>query len=280
MQLGDRMKEYEKQDQTGRLMPLLPAFARLDGKAFHTFTKGLDKPFDQGMCDLMRDTTKYLVQATNARIGYTQSDEITLMWYSEDSTSQIYFDGRISKMLSVLAAQCSVYFNEKLAEYLPEKYLLVSATGDYPVFDCRVWTVPTKAEATNVLLWRELDAIRNSKQSAGHKYFSHKELHQRNTQKIVEMLEKKGIIWGDYPDFFKRGTYVQRKTVKRPFTRQEIAKLPENHHALANPDLEVTRRDYVYVDMPPFQQIQNRVGVVFNGEKPVVNPIFVETGNV
>ena len=265
--LGDRMKAYENQAYSDRLMKYLPAVARLDGKAFHTFCRGLEKPFDGNLTALMQETTKYLVKLTNACIGYTQSDEITLIWHTTDRDAQIYFDGRVNKIVSVLASQCSVYFNEKLAEYLPEKYITVSASGNYPVFDCRVWNVPTEMEAVNVLKWREMDAIRNSKQAVGQANFSHKELHGKNVDEIVELLKGRGINWDEYADCFKRGTFIQRRDVVRPFTVDEIDKLPAQHEARTNPSFVVNRRVYDQVRLPPLSKIINPVLVVFKGNQ-------------
>ncbi|KKL92895.1 hypothetical protein LCGC14_1880070, partial [marine sediment metagenome] len=101
---GDRMKMYEKAESGRRFMPLLPVYARLDGRSFSRFTKGFNRPYDKRMSEAMIDTTKYLVEETNALIGYSQSDEISLVWYSDSIDSQIFFDGKIQKMVSVLAA--------------------------------------------------------------------------------------------------------------------------------------------------------------------------------
>ncbi len=108
--MGDRMKDFEMMEAGRRFMPLLPIVARLDGKGFSKFTNGLARPYDERLSNLMVETVKYLVQESNAVMGYTQSDEITLAWYSDTIESQIYFDGRIQKMVSVLAAKCSVRF--------------------------------------------------------------------------------------------------------------------------------------------------------------------------
>jgi tRNA(His) 5'-end guanylyltransferase len=265
-EFGDRMKEYEKM-HSGRLMPLLPAFARLDGVAFHTFTKGLRRPYDEGLTKLMVATTQFLAQNTNARLAYTQSDEITLMWYSDNYKSQIYFDGKIAKLTSVLAARASAYFNHWLEDYLPGK---VSGDHAMPVFDCRVWSVPNQIEASNVFLWREQDATRNSISMAAQSNYSHKELHGKNCSQMQEMLFQKGINWNDYPAFFKRGTYVQRHTVIRPFSADEIENLPEKHEARKNPELEITRSEFRTLDMPPFSKVVNKTSVLFNGGNPCV----------
>jgi tRNA(His) guanylyltransferase len=262
--LGDRMKMYEQMEADRRLLPLLPIMARLDGKSFHTFTQGLARPFDRRMSDLMVETTKQLVTETSARIGYTQSDEISLIFYSSDVDSQVFFDGRVAKMTSVLAALCTAVFNRLLPHYLPEK------SEALPLFDCRVWTVPTQEEAVNTLIWRELDATKNSISMAAQAYYTHDELHQKNGSEKQEMLFQKGINWNDYPAFFKRGTYVQRRTIMRNFNAAELTELPAKHHARTNPTLTVERNEVREVLMEPLARIANRVAVVFDNAEPLL----------
>jgi tRNA(His) guanylyltransferase len=141
--LGDRMKGYEMAEAGRMLIKTLPIMIRLDGKAFHTFTKGLKRPYDERLSTLMANTTKYLVEQTNALVGYTQSDEISLVLYSDDPLTQVYFDGRIQKLTSVVASMTTMYFNKFMASALPEKADKVA------LFDCRVWNVPTLEEAAN-----------------------------------------------------------------------------------------------------------------------------------
>ena len=259
--LGDRIKSYEK-DWENRLMPLVPAIARLDGRAFHTFTKGLRRPYDQRMSDLMVETTKQIVRASGACIGYTQSDEITLVWLVDDPKSEMFFGGRVQKMVSILPAQLSVFFNYALPEHLPEK------AGTFPIFDCRVFSVPNKTEAANTLVWREMDATRNSISMAAQSVYSHKQLLGKSCSEMQEMLFQKGINWNDYPNFFKRGTYVQKRKLDRPFTAEELDKLPPKHEARSNPHLTIWRTDYLVVDMPPITKVTNREEVIFNGALP------------
>lgn len=194
--LGDRMKQYESQTCDIKLIPKLPIIARLDGKGFSKFTKGLKRPFDERLSKLMIETTKYLVSETNANCGYTQSDEITLMWYSEDYQS--YFGGRIFKIIGDLSSSASIFFNRELIKYLPEK------ADKMPKFDCRVYNVPNLEEATNSFVWREMDATKNSISMAAHDYYSHKQLQNKSGKEKQEMLFQKGINWNDYPDFFKK----------------------------------------------------------------------------
>jgi tRNA(His) guanylyltransferase len=262
--LGDRIKFYESQTCGIKMIPLIPVIARLDGKSFSKFTRGLDRPFDKRLSDLMVETTKYLVKETNANCGYTQSDEITLVWYTDKVDSQIYFDGKLFKMISDLAASASVFFNSKLPSFIPEK------SDKFPRFDCRVFNVPTLEEAANAFLWRELDATKNSITMAASHYYSHKFLMGKNSSEKQELLFQKGINWNDYPDHFKRGTYIQRKRVLTKYSTSDIQKLPERHQARVDPNLEIERWVVDRVEMSPIMKVKNRVGVILFGEDPQV----------
>lgn len=262
-ELGDRMKFYENQTCGIRMLPRIPVIARLDGKGFSKFTKGLKRPFDERLSNLMIETTKYLVRETNANCGYTQSDEITLVWYTDKVDSSIYFDGRFFKMVSDLAGMCSVFFNRELPKYLPEK------SDKMPRFDARVWNVPTLDEAVNTFLWREQDATKNSITMAASNYYSHNFLMGKNGSEKQELLFQKGINWNDYPDFFKKGSYIQRKRVSTKFTANELEKLPINHNARKNPDMLVDRWIVDVIDIPPLSKVSNRVNVIIFGEAPL-----------
>jgi tRNA(His) 5'-end guanylyltransferase len=245
--LGDRMKFYEGRFTNEVLMPMIPVMARLDGRSFSRFTKGLARPYDERLSNLMQQTTRYLVDATGARAGYTQSDEISLVWLQNSPDSDIFFSGKLTKMVSVLASMCSVYFNKHLSELLPEK------SDQSPVFDCRVWNVPLEYEACNCLIWREMDATRNSVSMAARSFYSHKELHGKNSSQMQEMMFQKGQNWNDYPSFFKRGTYVFRKPV-----------------VLKREDGEEYTRNRVEVcyGFPPLKTLANREDVIFRGAEP------------
>lgn len=260
---GDRMKFYENQTCGIKLLPHIPVIARLDGKGFSKFTKGLKRPYDERLSKLMIETTKYLVKETNANCGYTQSDEITLMWYVDSYDSSIYFNGRLFKMLTDLSAMASVYFNRLLPDFLPEK------SDKMPRFDARVFSVPTLDEAVNSFLWREKDATKNSISMAAQAYYSHSKLNGKSGSEKQEMLFEKGINWNDYPAFFKRGTYVQRQRKLTPFTAAEIDKLPAKHHARLNPDVVVERWVIDVVDMPPLMSVDNKIDVIVFGKEAI-----------
>jgi len=207
----------------------------------------------------MVEVTKELVEQTNAVIGYTQSDEISLILWNDDPKAQVYFGGRVQKTVSTLASYCSVRFNQLLPSYLPAK------VGTCPTFDCRAWNVPTLEEAANVLLWREQDAIKNSIASSAQYYFSHKQLHGLHTDQQVSLLLTKGVDWDKYPAAFKRGSYVARRIVSTKWTQAELDALPPQHDARKNPDLVVRRAVIGCLDLPPLGTISNRVAVLFYG---------------
>jgi tRNA(His) guanylyltransferase len=264
-EFGDRMKMYEFVETGRRFIPLLPVIARLDGRSFSKVTKGFARPYDDGMVKLMIATTQWLVEETNALIGYTQSDEISLVFYSDNIKSQIFFDGRMQKMISVLAGIASSFFTRSAPTYLTDRDNCIIS------FDCKMWQLPNKTEATNAIFWRELDATKNSVSMAAREYYSHKELFNKNRADMMDMLMEKGVNWNNYPSAFKRGTYVQRRKIKRRFTEEELQNLPKKHQALLNPDLEVERTSAVVVDMPPLSKVLNRVEVIFYGAEPIIS---------
>lgn len=263
--LEERQKTYEQAEAGRKFIPLIPVCARLDGKSFHNFTKGLERPYSANFRKLMTETTKYLVQNTQAAMGYTQSDEISLVWYSGIYKSEIFFNGKIHKMTSILASMATCFFNKNMLSYLPEK------TDNEALFDCRVWQVPTLAEAANMFLWRENDATRNSIEAAAQYFYPSKLLHKKHLSTLMELIMQAGVNWNDYPDYFKRGTYVQKRIVTRKYTTIEIDKLPPKHEARSNPDLMVERTTYQALEMPPFSKVLNRIEVVFYGAEPDTN---------
>lgn len=155
--LGDRMKSYEFPSTSRKAFKGQPLVVRLDGKSFHNFTKGLKRPYDERLSKLMVATTTALVDRFQAKVGYTQSDEISLVWNIEcDSSAEFPFDGRFQKMESLLASYATAFFNKKLAEFLPEK------EDELPTFDARAFVVPNLMEAYHALLWRQQDATKNA----------------------------------------------------------------------------------------------------------------------
>lgn len=261
--LGDRMKFYEKLNDK-ELIPILPICVRIDGRAFHSFCHDLKKPYDIRLSETMKSTTRWLVEETNACIGYTQSDEMTLIYYTNNWDSQVFFNGNYQKFISILASMTTLIFNEYL-----EVFDLKEKKKRRPMFDARVWNVPNKEEAVNLLIWREQDATRNSIQAAARSLYSQNEIQNKGCDELQEMIFQKGINWNDYPSFFKRGSYFQRKKTSKKFTETEMDKLPLKHAARTNPNLEIVRTDICEIVMPIFSTVLNRVEVVFDGVEPI-----------
>jgi tRNA(His) 5'-end guanylyltransferase len=230
-QLGKRMKEYYEQVPKFRLMRRTPVAMRLDGKAFHTFTKGFQKPFDEILVKSMQDTMKYLCENIQGCVfGYTQSDEITLILVDYQTLDTCaWFDYEIQKMCSIAASMATMAFN-KFFERNVERECQIDLLQEYSIetkpitlceaycrsmekgamFDCRCFNIP-KEEVTNLVYWRQLDATRNSIQMVGQANFSHQELQGKSCNDIQDMLMlQKGINWNNFPTYLKRGSACLR----------------------------------------------------------------------
>lgn len=234
--LGIRMKEFYESVPKTRLVRRMPVAIRIDGKAFHTFTRGFKKPFDDILIKAMHSTMKYLCENIQGCVlGYTQSDEITLILidYQTLDTSA-WFDYEVQKICSISASMATMYFNKKfrdfalnyIDEYITEtldvaevdvKYTsaLNKAIESGAMFDARCFNIP-REEVTNLIYWRQLDAIRNSIQMVGQANFSHKQLHGKSCNNIKEMLlDEKGISWeDDFSTYKKRGACCIRQDVQ------------------------------------------------------------------
>lgn len=256
--IAKRMKIYEKRDNSLKFMPYIPICARIDGRSFSKFTKGLDRPYDKRFNDTMIAVTKMLVKETGAVVGYTQSDEISLVWLQNNIKSQLFFDAKQFKMISNIASLATIFFYKELCKTIPKK------ANTAPTFDCRVWQVPTITEATNYLVWREFDATKNSISMLAQANYSHKELYKKNSKKMLDMLIKKGVNWNDEPVFFKRGIYVKRRLVYCTLSEKEISKLPDDHPAKKGGSPVFTRRLIKKCNFPPITKIANREDVIFN----------------
>lgn len=237
--LGDRMKGYEGVSRNF-LTRRVPAIIRLDGKAFHTFTKGMKKPFDPVLTQAMQETMKYLCENIQGCVlGYTQSDEITLV-LTDYATIQTdaWFGYNIQKMCSVSASMATSVFNKvfyrSINNYFNQEDILSTMFGENSeskdrlrqyadtlknalakgaLFDSRAFSIP-KEEVCNCLIWRQQDATRNSIEAVGQANFSYHELHKKTCNMIQEMLwSQRGINWNDFPTELKRGSCC----VKRQF---------------------------------------------------------------
>lgn len=220
--LGRRMKEYYEQIPKTKLMRRCPVIIRIDGKAFHSFTKRFKRPFDDVLIESMQQTMKYLCENIQGCVlGYHQSDEISLVLVDYHKlTSNAWFDYEVQKICSIAASMATVAFNKifeqncieysqvvpntELGRKVMDVYSKASEKG--AMFDARCFNIP-KEEVTNYIYWRQLDATRNSIQMVGQANFSHKELHGKSCNQIQDMLMiQKEINWNDFPIYQKRGS--------------------------------------------------------------------------
>lgn len=214
--LGDRMKQYENIPQH-YLMPRSYTLCRIDGKSFHSYLKKSRKPFDKGVIEDMDATAVYLCEnVQNAKIGFVQSDEITLLLCDFDKlTTSQFFDGNIQKISSVVASMTTAKFNAlRFKRYTSEAKSPMWDMDDITLamFDCRCWTVPNAVEAMNVFRWRQQDCIRNSVSMVAQANFSHKELHGKSQAMMHEMLYQKGVNWAtDFTDGEKNGRIILKE---------------------------------------------------------------------
>lgn len=261
--LGDRMKGYENISRTC-LTRRVPVIIRLDGKAFHTFTRGLEKPFDFTLMKVMQLTMQYLCANIQGCVfGYTQSDEITLVLtdYATIKTDA-WFGYNVQKMASVSASMATMEFNRlfrkefedavlgwnpdrKDLALMEDRLAKLQEKQFTACFDARCFSVPVD-EVCNCLIWRQQDATRNSIEAVGQANFSHRQLMGKSCGEVQDMLFKeKGINWNDFPTDCKRGSACYRV-----ISEEEI-------DDPRNPGNKITvqrRRWIVDADIPIFSQ--------------------------
>lgn len=258
-ELGKRMKEFYEQVPKTRLVRRMPVAIRIDGKAFHSFTKGFKRPFDELLIDCMQQTMKYLCENIQGCVlGYHQSDEITLILVDyKNLNSGAFFDYEVQKVCSISASMATMYFNkifkEKVDQFIEDYYEAWNVTEEDhklmeayskavsrgAMFDSRCFNIP-KEEVTNLIYWRQQDATRNSIQMVGQANFSHKELHGKSCNMIQDMLmTQKNINWNDFMAYQKRGSCCVKSTTTCTYASE-------------NPDGTVTtgatERPHWYID--------------------------------
>lgn len=214
--LGDRMKSYENVER--RYLPKrAPVIIRVDGKSFHTYTRGFDKPFDESFLWCMRMTMLDLCKnIMGCKLGYHQSDEITLLLTDDDTiNTEPWFGKNLQKMVSISAAMATYFFN-KHVNACCSIYGLETSAGQIfsskglhqawrdkriAIFDSRAFTIP-REEVLNAFEFRQQDCRRNSIQAMGQTYFSQKELNGLSCAEIVEKLRTVDMDWNAlYPEF-------------------------------------------------------------------------------
>lgn len=271
--LGNRMKEYYENIPKTKLMRRCPVILRIDGKAFHTFVRGFQRPFDEVLIKTMQETMKYLCENIQGCVlGYTQSDEISLVLVDyKKITSQAWFDYEVQKMCSIAASMATMAFNKRFAEnYLDYLSTLepdftndsdieswrkivstyINASDKGAMFDCRCFNIP-KEEVTNCIYWRQLDASRNSIQMVGQANFSHKELQNKSCNDIQDMLmTQKGINWNDFPTYQKRGSCcVRNHMISEPYGNYMLDETAGENEWIIDKDIPIFKgEDRKYID--------------------------------
>lgn len=216
--LALRMKNYEAVNRK-YLLPNMNNIIRLDGKAFHTYTKGFERPFDNNLITAMDEAAIYLCgKIQGAKFGYVQSDEISICFTDYDTyETSLPFEGEVQKITSTFASMCSAKFNHVRAIQITSQQSInfdeALKNMNLAAFDARVFQLPNKEEVVNAILWRQQDATRNSISSVAQSIFSHQELFKKNTDQMQEMIfQKTGKNWNDYPAKLKRGRFIIKNT--------------------------------------------------------------------
>ena len=232
--LEDRMKAYYEDRSRIYLPRRTYTVIRIDGKAFHTYTNGCTRPFDEALIKDMDETTLFLCQnVQNTKLAYVQSDEISLILTDFDKlTTASWFDGNVQKMTSIASSLATSKFNQLRTERILtdswKSYVYGRGQDDEPFFlnwdftvalnkiklaqfDARVFTVPSREEVINYLIWRQQDATRNSISMVAQSMYSHKELNKKSTDDMQEMIFQKGQNWNNYPVGQKRGRLIVKQ---------------------------------------------------------------------
>ncbi len=251
--LGDRMKEYEAISKT-KLVRRTPVIIRLDGKAFHTFTRGFERPFDDVFMKTMHDTTKFLCESIQGCVvGYTQSDEITLVLVDyKKLTSDAWFDNQIQKMVSVAASMATLEFNKRFKKNVnafsgsQELLELYRTREDTAMFDARAFSL-SKEEVNNCLVWRQQDASRNSILMVGQANFSHTALQGKSCNQVQSMLlTQKDINWNNLETKYKRGICCVKKQVK--VISEDESSIVTRNQWLVDYDIPIFSKDASYIN--------------------------------
>lgn len=252
--LESRMRTYEAVAK-GRLTRRTPIIIRLDGKAFHSFTRGFERPFDSLFRKTMNETMRSLCESIQGCVlGYTQSDEISLVLVDYQTlTSDAWFDNEIQKMCSIAASMATLAFNDlwrRNVELAGSENPVYAKRINTAMFDARVFNLP-KEEVLNYLVYRQQDATRNSIQSAGQAYFSRKELLRKTNDVIQDMLfTQKGVNWNNYPAAYKRGVCCVRKLIETPVSPKapEGAKPGQRPKWVLDMEIPIFNRDPDYIN--------------------------------
>lgn len=204
MTVTEEMKGYERLARTS-VSQRSYVMVRVDGKAFHTFTKGMDRPCDTSLIEAMNAAADALCkQVDGAVMAYTQSDEISVLFTDlRGENTHMWFSGQVQKIVSVTASIATAAFNMALQ---PDEFAL---------FDSRVFVLPDVETVQRYFGWRQRDCIKNSIAMTAQSYFSHKQLLGKNTNEVLDMLadrQPEAPDWYALPRGFQIGRMTCRET--------------------------------------------------------------------
>ena len=235
-ELGDRMKSFYENRTRIYLPRRTYTIIRIDGKAFHTYTKGLERPFDTNLIDDMDNTAKYLCEnIMGAKFAFVQSDEISILITDFDKImSQAWFDNNLQKMCSISSSLATAKFNQFRWNKESPNFNKIAT------FDSRVFQISSKTEVMNYFIFRQQDCVRNSIQSVAQSLYSEKELHGKNQSNLQEMIFQKGINWNDFDPKLKRGRIIikenfeQNGAIRTKWNSNECPTFVRNTEFLSN----------------------------------------------
>lgn len=225
--LGDRIKQKYEYPHRTILTQRTNLIVRVDGRAFHSYTRDFARPFDQLLHDAMTEAALNTAKEIGGcKFAYLQSDEVSFFATDYDShQTEMWFGGNKSKIETIIASSFTAHFNKFMWTLSPEKVAM---------FDARAFTIPMNHEVINYFLWRQSDATRNSISMLAQHHFSPKQLHGVSTAQMRTMLAEKGIEWTQTPEWFQRGSAIYRQPEMPWLADRAIPYFVENRDFIAN----------------------------------------------
>ena len=282
-QLGDRMKEYEDVTRF-KLSRKSYILARIDGNAFHTYTKGLQRPFDDTFIEHMNETAKYLCKnIQNVKFAYVQSDEISLLLHEEGQETQPWFSNGIQKMASIAASKATSKFNQcrynrafidgalNIAKFeiTPKDLFNYLKLAE---FDARFWTIPSAIEVYNYFLWRQQDAEKNSISACAQNLLGHKALEGKNGLVKKGMMLEKGFDWEKLENGKKYGRFIEKVTYINDKPGKILTMKEEGYDDVVQYKLD----GVVYPEFQPFPYLDKKTDIVRNRWEVIPMPRLIE----
>lgn len=236
---------------------------QMDGNAFHTYVKGLKKPFDESLTGAMLFAAGKLVESTHPLVAYVQSDEMTFI-YKVDDAKNFPFAGRLNKLYSLYASKVSVAFNKYMEIHEPSK-----ANKD-AIFDCRVMIFEDGEHDKSMLplVWRFMDCHKNAVSMIASAYIPHKQLLGKNSKERIDILKDVGVDYYSFPEFQRSGTFLKRIVVEKNLSDEELNKIPEQHR----PTEPVMRSVVEKYTLPDLLRMENVYGYFVDGDEPTYSP--------